>query len=150
MDRLVVAGRREADAVLEARALLVGVVELGERVAELLAAGDEFEPLHQAGLGAVALGERRQLDRVVRDERRLEERRLDGRAEDLVDELARAHRVVHGEAERAGGRGDVVARGDARLGRVERVAGRVADRVEERQPAEGRLEAERRKLIKIK
>ena len=72
---------------LEARALLVGVVELGERVGDLHAAGERLEALDQPRLARCVLGERRELDRVVDDERRLDERRLDVLREQVVDEL---------------------------------------------------------------
>ena len=65
---LLVALGRVAALLLEAGALLVGVVELGEGVGELHPAGEALEALHQAGLGAVGLGEGRQLHRVVDDE----------------------------------------------------------------------------------
>ena len=52
---LVVAGGGEAHLRLEALALHVGVVELGEGVGDLHAAGEGLEALDQARLGAVAL-----------------------------------------------------------------------------------------------
>src|SRR3954466_11914510 len=74
---LLVALGLQADLGLEARALLVGVVELGERVGDLHPAGERLEALDEAGLRAVVLGERRELDRVVHHDRRLLEVGLD-------------------------------------------------------------------------
>ena len=73
-----------------------------------------------------ALRERRELDRVVGQEGRLHERRLDVLAEELVDELAPGRRVAGIEAGCA--RAACAQRGEVRGG--EHVdAGRVADRV---------------------
>ena len=70
----------------EAGALLVGVVELAERVGELDPAGEGLPALDEPLAGAVALRERRELQRIVEDERRLLEGRLDVRREQVVDE----------------------------------------------------------------
>src|SRR3954469_19179956 len=86
--RLLVARRRVTDLLLEAPPLVVGIVELGERVADLHPADDRLEALDEALLGAVALGERRELDRVVEQERGLDEVRLDVLGDQVVDELA--------------------------------------------------------------
>ena len=88
--RLLVAAPQLLGLLLEAAALLVGVVELGERVGDLEAADVGLPALDQALLGAVALGERRHLDRVVEDEGRLDQGRLDLLREQAVDELAPA------------------------------------------------------------
>src|SRR3712207_7404905 len=48
--------------------------ELGEGVGDLHAARERLEALHEPGLGAVVLGERRELLRVVEDDRRLAQR----------------------------------------------------------------------------
>ena len=68
--------RRPASAsaplLLETPALLVGVVQLAERVRDLDPADEALEALDQALLGAVRPCERRQLGRVVEHERGLE------------------------------------------------------------------------------
>src|SRR5258705_470238 len=68
--------------------LLVGVVQLAERVGDLDSADERLPALDHALLGAVRLRERRQLDRVVDDEGRLDQLRLDALREQPVDELA--------------------------------------------------------------
>src|SRR3954452_8504014 len=105
--RLLVALGRVALLRLEAGALVVGVVELGERVGELHAVDERLEALDEPRLAAVSLGERRQLDRVVDDELRLTDVRLDVLGEQVVDEL-RPGPVVGLEvgAVRGGDRGD--------------------------------------------
>ena len=52
----------------------------------------------------VTLGERAEFDRIIDDERGLDEVRLDERAEDLVDDLAGAHRIIDLETQGAGHR----------------------------------------------
>ncbi len=61
----------------EALGLHVGVVELGEAVGDLHAAGVELEALGEPRIVRALLGERRDLDRIVDDERRLHQVRLD-------------------------------------------------------------------------
>src|SRR3954447_23609287 len=84
---LLVALGLQADLGLEARALLVGVVELGERVGDLHPAREGLEALDEPGLVAVGLGERRQLDRIVHDDRRLLRVGLDVLGQQVVDQL---------------------------------------------------------------
>ena len=62
--------------LLEAGALLVRVVQLGEGVRELHAGGEASKRSTRPGLGAVVLRERRELLRVVHDEGRVLEVRL--------------------------------------------------------------------------
>ena len=87
--RLVIAGAGQCPLLLEPAALLVGIVELGERVGELDAADVRLEALDQALDGPMPFGERRQLDRVVEQERWFNQRRFDVLCEQLVDELFR-------------------------------------------------------------
>ena len=69
--RLVVAGRAARAALAEqALALVVRIVQLAEGVADLHAAEERLEALDQARVVGRALGERRELDRVVDDEGR--------------------------------------------------------------------------------
>src|ERR671933_720818 len=67
--------------------LLVGVVQLGERVRELDAGGEALPPFGEAGLRAVVLRERRELLWIVHDERGLDQVGLDVLREQLVHEL---------------------------------------------------------------
>ena len=71
--RLVVAPRALGRLLLEAPPLVDGVVELGVGVGQLAAADVQLEPVDQARILALLLGQRRQLDREVGDERRLDE-----------------------------------------------------------------------------
>ena len=71
----------------EALRLLLGVVQLGERVAELHAADVVLEPLDDLRVVVGRPRERRELDRVVVEDRRLDQARLDVCGERLVDEL---------------------------------------------------------------
>ena len=64
-----------------------GVVDLRKRVPELHPAGEVFEPLGQRRVVVGRSRERRQLDRVVVDDRRLDQPRLDEVREGMVDEL---------------------------------------------------------------
>jgi predicted ATPase len=83
------AARRPERALgLEALALRVGVVELREGVRDLHSAGERLPALHQAWQRAMLAGERRELDRVVDDEGRLDQLRLDLLGQEPVDELA--------------------------------------------------------------
>src|SRR4051794_3863967 len=69
--RVLVTRGGVADLLLETRALVVGVVELGERVGELHPVRERLEALDQPLVLAMPLGERRELDRVVVQQRRL-------------------------------------------------------------------------------
>ena len=72
----------------EALRLLVGVVDLGERVPELHAADEELEALDDRRVVVGRPRERRELDRVVVEDRRLDQLGLDEVAERVVDEAA--------------------------------------------------------------
>src|SRR5439155_4631436 len=75
--RLLVARLQQTLLLLEASTLLVGVVQLGERVRDLDAADEPFETLNQPLLAPVRLRKWRQLFRIVEDEGRLDQVRLD-------------------------------------------------------------------------
>ena len=133
--RFVVALFREAQLLLEAFELVDRVVQLGVGVAELLAVDEEFEALGQIGVFAVTLAEGRHFDGVVGHERRLDELLLAVLAEDGVDELAFAHRVVDLDVEPLAGFAQLF----FALAR-DVVAGLLADEVGHRHTAERRLE----------
>jgi hypothetical protein len=63
-----------------------GVVELGVGIAELVVFDEELEPLGEAGLAAVVLGERRHRLWVLDDEGGIQALRLEEAADQLVDE----------------------------------------------------------------
>jgi hypothetical protein len=136
--RLLVARLPQPDLRLEALALVERVVQLGERVGDLAAGDHQLEPLDQPRVAALRLRQRRQLARVVRDEDRLLEVRLDQLLEQLVEQLRPAQRRGVLDAEPRARRGQ--------LGVVHRAGVDTAvllQRVEERQPAERRREVER-------
>ena len=73
--------------LVEAALLLVGVVDLRVRVAELHARGEVLEALGERLVLVGDARERRELDRVAVDDRRLDQARLDEVRERVVDEL---------------------------------------------------------------
>ena len=87
---LVVAGRLRARLGLEALALVDGVVELAVGVGQLAAGDDRLEALDQRVVVAVHARQRGDLARVVHDERRRDQRVLDGLVVDLGDQPPRA------------------------------------------------------------
>src|SRR5215207_4324416 len=124
---------------LEAGPLLVRVVQLREGVGELHAGREAFEALDEPRLGAMVLGEGRELLRVVQDEGRLLERRLHVLGEEVVDEPSPGLRRVELAAALA-------RRGDERvaLAVLEDVdARRLGDRLAQLEPPPGRGEVER-------
>jgi hypothetical protein len=88
--------------VLEPSPLLVGIVELGERVRDLDPADERLPALDQPVLGAVPLRERRQLHRIVEHERGLDQLRLDELREQSVDELSPSLGLVRLRVHRGG------------------------------------------------
>ena len=77
------------------RALVVGVVELAERVAYLHAGDEALETLDEARVVRSLLGERAGLERMLGDEHRLDELGLDALAEQLVDLSSPGRRQRH-------------------------------------------------------
>src|SRR3990172_4841276 len=73
--RLAVARLAQALLLLEARPLVQRVVELREAVADLGAGHRHLEALDAAGVRGIALGERRDINGVVDEELRPDERR---------------------------------------------------------------------------
>src|SRR6185295_11034780 len=90
--RLGVAGGAQRALLLEAAPLLVGVVELAERVRQLAVLHEQLPALDLRRIAALGLSERRQRDWIVEDERRLYEFGLDACLEDFIDELRTAER----------------------------------------------------------
>ena len=66
----------QLELLFEAAALLLRVVQFGKRVRDLHAAGIDLEALHKLRFVGLVLRERRDLDREVVDDRRLEQVRL--------------------------------------------------------------------------
>jgi hypothetical protein len=73
--------------------LVERVVELAEGVRQLPTAREQLEPLGERGVAALRLGERRELHRIVDDERRRVDPALDERLEQLVEHLRTAERA---------------------------------------------------------
>src|SRR5208337_950057 len=67
--------------------LIVGIVELAERVSELHTRHEELKTFDESRIVGLALGERRELKWIVDDEGRLHERGLDEFAEELIHGL---------------------------------------------------------------
>ena len=82
-----VAGRALGLLEPEALGLLVRVVQLREGVSELHPAGEELEALDQPRVVVLRAREGRELERIVVEDRRLHELRLDEVAERVIDEL---------------------------------------------------------------
>jgi hypothetical protein len=85
---LVVALGALGELVFEALLLLDRIVQLAEGVAQLEAAAEELETLDVRRVVRLGLRERRNLDRVVVDDVRLNEERLDDRLEEVINGLA--------------------------------------------------------------
>src|SRR5437867_3600801 len=130
--RLLVAGPPGRGLLLEARPLVARVVQLGERVAQLEATGVPLEPLDETVSTGPALGQRRarELDRVVDQEGRLDQPRLDPGREQLVEDLAAVPVRPDRQASLDGRRGQAVP------GRVllDVDLGVLEDRLEQRHP----------------
>src|SRR5213592_1502486 len=74
--RLRVARGAQPRLLLEAASLLLGIVQLAERVGELALLNEQLPPLHARRIAALELGERRQRHRIVQHEGRLDQRGL--------------------------------------------------------------------------
>lgn len=135
--RFVVAALAEAGLLFEAFALDDRVVQLGEAVAHLLAADDQLEALDEPRLRAVFFCERRHLLRVVGDEGRLNELRLDELAEDFIDDLAAADLGIEFESQIFRDVAELFFRFAANFH-----AGELPDRVGDGEAAERRLEVD--------
>ena len=85
--RLGVTGATHLRLLREARVLLLGVVQLRVAVADLHTAAEHLEALGQRRVAGHAARQRRQLDRVVDQEGRLDQVRLDEVRQRVVDEL---------------------------------------------------------------
>src|SRR2546427_9027240 len=77
--------------LLEAAPLLLGIVQLAERVGELALLDEQLPPLHARRITALELGERRQRHRIVQHEGRLDQR---GRSEEHTSELQSQSNIV--------------------------------------------------------
>ena len=86
--RLVVAGGALPQLRLEAAALIVGIVELGERVGDLPAGDEELEAVDELRRLLVAPRQRRDGDRILVHERRLDQLGLDEVLEQIEEQIA--------------------------------------------------------------
>ena len=82
-----VAGGALGDLQLEPAALIVGIVELGKGVGDFHRGAEQLVAVGQFGVAGFALGQRREHDRVVVDERRMQQFGLDDTLEDLVERV---------------------------------------------------------------
>src|SRR3989475_7785339 len=73
--RLRVARGAQPRLLLEAAALLLGIIQLAEGVRELALLDEELPALHARRVAALELGERRERHGIVQHERRLHQRR---------------------------------------------------------------------------
>ena len=96
--------------LLEALALLDRVVELAVAVGQLAGVGEQLEALGEERVVAVDPGERGDLHRVPGDEHRGGDVRLDGRFEQLLDQLAGTPLRLPSHAVPLGQRADVARR----------------------------------------
>src|SRR5205807_7412413 len=95
--RLHIAGGAQPRLLLEAAALLVGIVQLAEGVRQLAPLDEQLPALDPGGVAALELGERRQRYRIVEHEGRLDQRRLDVAIEDFIHQLRSRERVRLGD-----------------------------------------------------
>src|SRR5207249_8904029 len=91
--RLLVTALQQLRLFAEPRELVDRIVQLAVRVGELAPADEELETVDERGIVSLALGQRRELDGEVDHERRLYERGLDERLEDVLPELPRGPAV---------------------------------------------------------
>jgi hypothetical protein len=122
--------------------LLAGVVLLAEGVADLHAADERLEALDHERIPALDLGQRRDLARMVDDERRLDEGGLDELGEQLVEQSARARARTRLEAAR-------LAQAASRCGSMSETSSPdlLLDRVEDRELGPRRREVELLALV---
>ena len=96
---LVAVAAAELLLLLEAAALLQGVVELGEGVGDLHAAQEGLEALDVRGVVRLGLGQGRHLHGVVDEEGGLHQRGLHPVGQELVDEASPANLLGDGDAQ---------------------------------------------------
>lgn len=100
--RLIVASLALLELVEEAAFLVNRVVELREAVGQLAAVDEELEAVRDARVFRIALGERRDLRRMARDERRLHQGLLDLLLEGLVEDATDAMALLVRDADLIG------------------------------------------------
>ena len=136
---LVFALGRKALLRLEAAALLIGVVQLRERVRDLHPRDESLEPLDEALLAAVVLGERRELLRVVDDEHRIGD---DG-STCLLSRSSTSAGQLRSSVASSIGEASIAATSDSRSRCCQHVdAGALEDRVAQRHAAPRRREVD--------
>ncbi|KAG1316544.1 hypothetical protein G6F62_013418 [Rhizopus arrhizus] len=90
MHRLVVATFLRGHLGLEALGLVFRIIQFREAIGQLLAIDEQLEAVGVARIVVVGTGQRRDLDRMIGDEGRLDQGVLDGGFEDLQQQLAPA------------------------------------------------------------
>ena len=98
--RLLVTRLALAALILEPGPLIVGIVQLAERIGELGAVDEQLEALGEARIVTVRLGERRQRLGIVEHEGRLDQRRFERVLEDFVEQAAAGQLRVPGRPAR--------------------------------------------------
>ena len=101
----LVAARAIGQLRLESAALLVGIVQLAERVGNLHPADIKLEPFDRVRIIGALLGQRRNLGRVVVDKGRLDQQLLDMLLENLGRDLSWPPALLDVDAQPPGERG---------------------------------------------
>src|SRR6185436_7500039 len=85
--RFLVAGRAQPSLRFQPPALIERIVQLTERVRHLLAVGKKLEAFGQLWITPLWFRQRRELHRIIDDESRLDQLRLDQSLKNLVEHL---------------------------------------------------------------
>src|SRR5207248_9273994 len=90
--RLFIAALALGELLLEAARLLIGIVEFGECVGDLHSADVQLEAFDETGIVAALLRQRRNLDRKIGDEGRIDQMFFSDRLEELGEKFSLVHR----------------------------------------------------------
>ena len=86
--RFLVAGRPRPGLIFESHPLVIGIVQLRERVGDLFSRDEELKAIGQPRIGRAAARQRRYLHRVPEHKGRLDQLRLDQLVEEFGDQSA--------------------------------------------------------------
>ena len=115
--------------------IVIDIIQLRVSISQLLTIHHQFETLGESGLTAVHLSKRRHLNRIVGDERRLDEGTLAELTEEFVDEFTLTHGLIYIHTLREAECTDLVLSLAIAI-----ETGLLLDSIEDRQTTEGRLE----------